>query len=691
MEDRWSEAAARGLDDLGLLVYRSNLLGADPTVVNRGGGNTSVKRRVQDFRGRTVDVLTVKASGYDLRTITAAGFCDVALDHVLPLRERAAMSDEAMVDYLAHCLLEPSAPRPSIETLLHAFLPARHVDHTHADAANALATAARGEEIARELFGEEIVWVPYVRPGFAMAKLVVEAVAAQPRARWVLLQKHGLVTWADDAPTCYRRSVEFAARVDAYLAERAAALRVFTVARPALPSPQRTAALDALLPPLRAALSRERRVVLHVDESPAVLEFMGAAEGRTLAETGLACPDHVLLTKVRPMWVDPPDPLEPSGLLRAAYEALARYEQDYRAYFERNREPGQAMLDPLPRVVLVPGLGMITAGRDAATAATTAGVYHRAIAIMRGASAADRFTSLTEKEAYDVEYWPLELYKLTLQPPPQELAGRIALVTGAAGAIGRGIAARLAGAGAHVVLADLNREAAQAVADALTGVHGPGRALALLCDVTSEESVAAALAATVGAYGGLDILVSNAGYASSYPLEELSLEEWDRTHDVLARGYFLVTREAVKVLRRQVGPDGRSLGGSIVYVASKAGLVPARAAAAYTAAKAAELHLARSVAEEVGPLGIRVNSVAPDAVIEGSGLWAGQWGQARARAHGIALEDLPEFYRTRSLLKQPVTAADVAEAVLFFASDRSAKTTGGILTVDGGLPGGYVR
>lgn len=691
MENRWSEDAARGLDDLGLLVYRSNLLGADPTVVNRGGGNTSVKRQVTDFRGRTVDVLTVKASGYDLRTITPQGFCDVALDDALSVRAREAMSDEEMVDFLAHALLEPTAPRPSIETLLHAFLPARHVDHTHADAANALATAARGEEVARRLFGEEVVWVPYIRPGFTMAKLVAEAVAGSPTARWVLLQKHGLVTWADDAAICYDLSVEFARRVTAYLSDRANERRVFTLARPALPPDQRAAALDALMPPLRAALSRNRRVVLHTDQSPEALEFAGAQEGQALAEAGLACPDHVLSTKVKPLWIDASQPGDLPGLMGKAMGALAHYERDYLAYFERHRDPGQPMLDPLPRVVLVPGLGMITAGRDAGAAAATAGVYQRAIAIMRGASAVDRFTSLSEKEAYDIEYWPLELYKLTLQPPDRELAGRVAFVTGAAGAIGRAVAERLVQAGAHVVLADLDGEGAQGVAETLVRTYGVGRALALSCNVTSEDSVWAAFAATVAAYGGLDILVSNAGYASSYPLEELSLEEWDRTYNVLARGYFLVTREAVKVMKRQVTSDGRTLGGSIIFVASKAGLAPARAAAAYTSAKAAELHLARSVAEEVGALGIRVNSVAPDAVIAGSGLWTGQWGQARARAHGIPVEDLARFYQDRNVLRQPVTAADVAEAVLFFASDRSAKTTGGILTVDGGLPGGYVR
>ncbi|MCX6022264.1 MAG: bifunctional rhamnulose-1-phosphate aldolase/short-chain dehydrogenase, partial [Chloroflexi bacterium] len=667
MESRWSEEAAAGLDPLGLLVYRSNLLGADPAVVNRGGGNTSVKRTVRDFRGAEVEVLTVKASGYDLRTIGPGGFCDVRLSDVAPLRQRAAMTDEEMVAYLVHCLLDPAAPRPSIETLLHAFLPATHVDHTHAEAVNALSTAERGETVTRELFGADAIWVPYQRPGFALSRLVGAAVEAAPDAKWLVLEHHGLVTWGDTAAACYARNVEFLGRAAEYLRRREAERRVFVAVTPTLPPADRRAAYARLAPGLRAALCVERRMVLHFDDAPDVLEFVNAAEAPELAAAGLACPDHVLSTGVRPLLI-PADPAgSPDAFLRQTHAALDAYEAEYRRFYERHTDGSHPMMEPRPRILLVPGLGMITAGRDKAGALVTADTYRRAIAMMRGATLTSRFTPLSPRDTYDVEYWPLELYKLTLRPPERELARRVALITGGAGAIGRAVAARFAREGAQVVIADLDGERAAAAADEIGRVSGALGVLAVQCDVTDEGSVVAAFEATVQEFGGLDILVANAGYASSYPLEDLSLDEWRRTFAVLSDGYFTVSREALRVIKRQRRSDGATLGGSIVFVASKAGLVPARNAAAYASAKAAELHLARCIAEEAGPFGVRVNSLAPDAIIAGSGLWAGQWGQARAAAHGVPLDGLEEFYRRRNMLKLSVTADDVAEAALFFA------------------------
>ena len=680
-ESLWNEAHAAGLDAVDRLAYRSNLLGADERIVNRGGGNTSTKHTAVDYRGRELPALAIKASGYDLKTAPRAAFPDVALEAIAQVRRRPAMSDEEMVDYLAHALLEPNAPRPSIETLLHGFLPWPEVDHVHADAIVSFCMAERGEELTKRVFGGEVLWLRYLRPGFAMAQECADAVEAQRGCRAVFLGKHGLVTWGDSARESYLNTLEFINRASEYIEDQARGKTVFGgVARPA-PDPQarREAALR-LLPQLRGRLSAGKRVILQHTDSDDVLGFVAGRNSAQLAAKGLACPDHVLYTQVKPLFLE-------GGL----DEALATYAGDYQRFFAEQAaadpQPPQPF-EPLPKVVLAPDVGMVTAGKDRRSAMLAAENYRRAIQIMRGASVLDRFASLSDKDAYDFEYWPLELYKLTLLPPEKELARRVAFVTGAAGTIGQAIARRFSEEGAHLALADLNLAGAEALAREL-----PGPAVALACDVTDPASVETALAETVLAFGGLDVVVSNAGIAVAKPLEELSLEDWRRTQDVLLTGYFLVTREALKVMKRQqlAGDRPETIGGSIVFVASKAGLAPAKNAAAYTSAKAGELHLARCAAEEAGPFGIRVNSLAPDAVFEGSGLWSGQWGQARAASRGVAVEDLPEIYRQRSTLKRTVTSADVAEAALFFASDRSAAITGAILTVDAGLADGYVR
>ncbi len=700
-ESLWDDGRAAALDQLDLLVYRSNLLGQDPRIVNRGGGNTSTKRLTRDFRGRELQVLSVKGSGSDLKTISRAGFPDVALEDVVATRAFGEMTDEAMVDYLAHAMLEPSAPRPSIETLLHGFLPWRDIDHVHADAIVAFCMAERGEEITREVFGREVVWVPYIRPGFTMAKWCADAVERQEGCRAVFLGKHGLVTWADDAKQCYLNVLEFINRAAEYIEQRAEGKAIFGgLDHPAPGEEHRHDHAHELFPALRGRLSRKQRVILQYTATPDVLEFVNSRDSDAVAARGLACPDHVLYTKVKPLFLR-----AESGAVGSALDrALSEYEADYERFFEEQTKatygdqstqhpaPGtqhsQAPepFEPLPKVILIPDLGMVTAGKDRRAAGLAAENYTRAIQIMRGATVLDRFASLTDKEAYDFEYWPLELYKLTLLPAEKELARKIGFITGAAGAIGRAVARRFSEEGAHLVLADLNLEGAEALAREL-----PSPAVAVRCDVTDEYSVAAALAATVREFGGLDIVVSNAGVAVAKPVDELSLGEWTRTIDVLLNGYFLVTREALKIMKRQIAAGDRTLGGSIIYMGSKAGLAPAKNASAYASAKAAELHLARCVAEEAGPFGIRVNTLAPDSIFEGSAIWQGQWGQARTAAYGVDLAGLQELYRQRSTLKQTVSAADVAEAALFFASERSAKTTGGVLTVDAGLANGYVR
>ncbi|WP_376791134.1 bifunctional aldolase/short-chain dehydrogenase [Thermoflexus sp.] len=681
----WNEAEAAGLSELELLVYRSHLLGADRSVCNIFGGNTSAKLMETDFRGRPVRVLWVKGSGSDLATITLHGFAALRLDDVLPLMERESLSDEEMVDYLSHCYLKPGMPRPSIETLLHAFIPAPHVDHTHPDAIVSLATSENGPEHVRRLYGDRAVWVPYVRPGFTLSKWIAEAVRANPRAECVVMAKHGLVTWGEDARSCYENTIRIIQEAEEYIAEQAVNRRIFGGVRvPPLAEDRRRAVVAELLPILRGAVSQTRRHILRYDDSTEVLDFVCSERAREVALVGSACPDHLVHTKHWPLFIEW-DGSNVEDLKARLRQEVERYREAYVRYFEENRGPQDTMMDPAPRIILIPGLGMVATGKDAFTAGVARDLYYRAIAVMRGATALDRFVSLTPAEAFAVEYWPLELYKLTLRPPERELAGRVVVITGGASGIGRATAYRMAQEGAHVVILDINREGADAVAADLIARYGEGRGMAIPCDVTSEEQVVEAFRRVILAYGGVDIVVNNAGIAHAAPITETSITDWDRLYHVLVRGYFLVAREAFRIWKAQ------GLGGSMVIVASKNALAPGKNVAAYSSAKAAEVHLARCLAEEGGEIGVRVNVVCPDAVIRGSSIWDSRWREERARSYGIPIDQLEEYYRQRTTLKVNVYPEDVAEAILFFASDRSAKTTGGILTVDGGVATAYVR
>lgn len=693
----WDPGQVAAMDPLEALVYRSRLLGSDRSVANYGGGNTSIKVRQLDHAGRETEVLWVKGSGSDLATITPQGFTGLRLDEVLPLMERAEMSDEDMVAYLGRCQLEPSMPRSSIETLLHAFVPHPHVDHTHPDAINMICCAENGEELARECFGQEAVWIPYIRPGFTLSNQVGEAVRSGPHVKLVLLAKHGLVTWGATGEESYTNTIDAVNRAGEFVAERAAGRSPFGGEKTApLPAERRNELLRQVLPGLRGEVgssvegsglrhqdqTTEGSKILHVDTSAPVIEFVCGRDAGDISQVGAACPDHLVHTKMRPLWMDfDPGREGPEELSAKLATGVRNYRREYEAYFARNESRGETMGDSNPRVVLISGVGMVTIGKDLKSALLSRDLYHRAIAVMRGASSVDRFVSLTEEESYAVEYWPLELYKLTLAPKPGELAGRVALVTGGAGGIGRAVVATLAEAGACVVVADLDAAGGQAVASELDG-----SGLAVRMDVTDERAVTMAYGDAVLTYGGLDIVVSNAGLASSASIEETSVDLWDRNHAVLAKGYFLVAREAFRVMRRQ------GAGGSIVFVASKNALVAGKNAAAYSSAKAAELHLARCLAEEGGQHGIRVNTVNPDAVLQGSKIWGSSWREERAQAYGIEPEDLEEHYRQRTVLKVNVLPQDIAEAVLFFTSAaRSAKSTGNVLNVDGGVTAAYPR
>jgi rhamnulose-1-phosphate aldolase/alcohol dehydrogenase len=679
----WDQGKAEGLSELEVLAYRSNLLGSDRAVANYGGGNTSTKAKESDHAGREIDVLWVKGSGSDLADITAGKFTGLRLAEILPLMRREEMSDEEMVSYLARCQLRPDMPRSSIETLLHAFVPHPHVDHTHPDSVNMICCSENGESLARECFGDEAVWIPYIRPGFTLSKQVGEAVRDNSNARFVLLAKHGLVTWGETHEESYARTIEAVNRAAEFVAARASGKQPFGGrGLDAPPLEERKELLASVLPALRGAVSAETPKILQTDTSEAVTEFACGRDSGGLSQVGAACPDHLVHTKVRPLWVDFDPAREGAAELKERLrEGARRYREEYEAYFSRNGIGDEALGDPNPRVVLVSGVGLICVGKDLKAAGLSRDLYHRAIAVMRGASTIDEFVSLTEEESYAVEYWPLELYKLTLAPPPKELAGRVALVTGGAGGIGGAVARALAGAGACVAVADLDEKGAAEVADELGG-----SGVAVRADVTDEAAVANAYKDTVLRYGGVDVVVSNAGLASSAPVEETSVDMWDRNHAVLARGYFLVAREAFKIMKEQ------GVGGSLVFVVSKNALAAGKNASAYSSAKAAELHLARCLAEEGGAHRIRVNAVNPDAVLQGSRIWDSSWRAERAQAYGIDPDELEDYYRQRNVLKVNVLPENIAEAVLFFASEaRSSRSTGNVLNVDGGVKDAYPR
>jgi rhamnulose-1-phosphate aldolase/alcohol dehydrogenase len=680
----WNESEAAGLDGLDLLVYRSHLLGADRAVCNIYGGNTGSKTIETDFRGNPVRTLWVKGSGSDLATMRRQDFAGLRMDDIDALFARDAMSDEEMTAYLSQCLIGLNMPRQSIETLLHGFIPAAHTDHTHPDAVIALACSPNGKQWMREIYGDRAAWVDYIRPGFTLSKQIATAVRDNPDIECVVMGKHGLVTWGDEQKACYDHTIAIIQQAEDFIADKASGKRVFGAPKAVdMDAAARREIAERIMPILRGAAGTPRSI-LHFDDAPDVLEFVNAERARELSQIGAACPDHLVHTKRTPMFVEW-DGSNAHGLITNLRHEMSEYVAAYKNYFEANKTDGDKMFNPVPRVVLIPGVGMITTGKDAQLAQVSADLYHRAINVMRGSTALDGFNSLSAAEAYAIEYWPLELYKLAQRPPDRELAGRVAFITGAASGIGRATAYRLAQEGAHVVIADLNLEGAQTVADDITKRFGHKRGFAVQCNVTSEEQIAEAFRQTVLMYGGVDIVVNNAGIASSTSVVDTTLQEWNKLYDILVKGYFLVSREAFKIWHKQ------NLGGALIFVASKNGLIASKNATAYNSAKAAEIHLARSLAEEGGAMGVRVNIVNPDAVLQGSSIWDAGWREARAKGMGIEPHELEEAYRQRCTLKVNVYPEDIAEAILFFASERSAKTTGGILNVDGGLVAAYVR
>jgi rhamnulose-1-phosphate aldolase/alcohol dehydrogenase len=685
--NRWDEAAAAGKPPAELLLYRSNLLGRDLTVTNFGGGNTSAKLVEADpLTGEPVEVLWVKGSGGDLGSMQRDGFATLYQDKLLGLEQHygGPDDDDKMVGFLPHCTFNLNARAASIDTPLHALLPFAHVDHVHPDAIIALAASSGGEAATREIWDSRIGWLPWRRPGYTLGVQLRDFVRAHPEAEGVMLAGHGIICWGDTAKGCYDHTIGLIADAAAYLNTRLAGKSAFGGALAAR-SLDRAAIAAGLMPRLRGLMTGKRRKVGHWSDDAETLEFVGSADFDRLAAVGTSCPDHFLRTKIAPLTLDP------QRLGDDAYlgERLAGYHQRYAAYYERCKRPGSpAMRDTNPVVVLVPGVGRFTFAADKTTARLAGEFYGNAINVMRGAEAIGSYVGLDEQEAFDIEYWLLEEAKLRRMPAPRPMVGRIALVTGGAGGIGAATAARLLADGACVMLVDRDAAALEGVREGFAERFGGDAIRAAACDVTDEAQVAAAFDACALAFGGLDILVANAGIASSASIEETSVELWRRNYDVLAEGYFLTARAAFPLMR-QMKEQG---GGSIVFIGSKNAVAAATNASAYASAKAAANHLARCLALEGAPAGIRVNMVNPDAVIRGSKIWDGDWRRERAGAHGIdpGLE-LEEHYRNRSMLKRDVLPEDVAEAVYFLASDASAKSTGNMINVDAGNAQAFAR
>ena len=691
---RWDDAHAASLDEPGLLLYRSNLLGSDLRITNYGGGNTSAKIWQKDpLTGEQVEVLWVKGSGGDVGSMKIDGFSTLYMDKLRALKGlyRGLAHEDEMVAYLPHCTFNLNSRAASIDTPLHSSLPYAHVDHMHPDAVIAIAAMANSQAITQQVFEGAVGWMPWLRPGFELGQQLAACNAAQPGLRGIVLASHGLFSWGDSAKACYENTVDLIERAQQWLTRERGArkVQVFGGARvAALPERERDDTLARMLPVLRGLAAQDSPKLLHVNTSPEVMEFVDSNELEPLAALGTSCPDHFLRTKIRPLVVPESVYALEGAPLRAALDALlAAYRADYAGYYERCKRPtSPAMRDANPVVVLLPRIGMVTIAKDKATARIAGEFYVNAINVMREASAVDRYVGLPEQEAFDIEYWLLEEAKLQRMPKARPMVGKVALVTGGAGGIGQAIARRILADGGCVVLADIDHEALDSVCAALAKDHGKDHVRAVRCDVTDEANVVAAYERAAIEYGGVDILVSNAGIASAAPIEDTTLALWQRNQDILATGYFLVSREAFRQMKAQ------GTGGAIVMIASKNGMVASNQAAAYCAAKAAEIQLSRSFALEGAPLGIRSNVVNPDAVIRGSKIWTGKWSEERAAANKIDEADLEAFYRDRSMLKRSVLPEDIAEATYFFAAEHlSGKCTGNILNVDAGNLAAFTR
>ena len=670
------------------LIARSNALGADPRNTNYAGGNTSAAGSATDpVTGEPVDLLWVKGSGGDLGTLTEDGLAVLRLDRLRALAGvyPGEQREDEMVAAFDHCLFGKGGAAPSIDTAMHALVRAAHVDHLHPDSGIALATAADGERLTRECFGDRVLWVPWRRPGFQLGLDIARIAEENPNAIGAILGGHGITTWGPTSERCQANSLEVIRTAEAFLAERGRPEPFGPVldGYQALPGTERARRAAALAPVIRGLASTDHRQIGHFTDSEEVLDFLARAEHPRLTALGTSCPDHFLRTKVRPLVLDLPATAPLERVVERLRELHREYRQDYRAYYERHAgADSPAMRGADPAIVLVPGVGMFSFGKDAKTARVAGEFYVNAINVMRGAEAVSTYRPIEESEKFRIEYWALEEAKLKRLPAPKPLAGRIALVTGAASGIGKAIATRLAAEGACVVVSDLDADRAAEVA---TELGGADTAVGVGCDVSDAGAVAEASRAAALAFGGVDLVVNNAGLSISKPLLETTERDWDLQHDVMAKGSFLVSREAARLMIEQ------DMGGDIVYIASKNAVFAGPKNIAYSAVKADQAHQVRLLAAELGEHAIRVNGVNPDGVVRGSGIFAGGWGAQRAKVYGVPEEELGAFYAKRTLLGREVLPEHVANAVFALTAGELAHTTGLHVPVDGGVAAAFLR
>ncbi|MFP3591116.1 bifunctional aldolase/short-chain dehydrogenase [Chryseobacterium sp. SIMBA_038] len=687
----WDEnkAAALGDDQVALFLYRSNILGADLRITNYGGGNTSCKTLEKDpLTNEEVEVMWVKGSGGDIGTLTRKGIAGLYTERLRNLKNvyQGLEDEDRMVGLFNHCIFDLDSKAPSIDTPLHGLLPFKHIDHLHPDALIAVAAAKDSEAITKEIWGDTMGWVPWQRPGFDLGLQLEKCLNDNPGIRGIVLGSHGLFTWGDTSYESYINSLEVIEMASEYIAKKIEENgQVFGGQKvESLPADERKNKAAQLMPLLRGLASSENRMVGHFTDSDVVLEYINSNDLERLAPLGTSCPDHFLRTKIQPLvlTLDKNEDLSDSkAILDKLNPLFEQYRQEYKEYYETCKHPNSpAMRDPNPVIIIYPGVGMFSFSKDKQTTRVASEFYVNAINVMRGAEAISEYTSLPRQEAFDIEYWLLEEAKLQRMPKEKPLSRKIAVVTGAGGGIGQAIADKMVQEGAVVVFTDLNQEAVESV----TAKYSKDQAVAVTCDVTSEEAIANAFKEAVLAFGGVDIIVHSAGLAISKSLEDTTTKDWDLLENVLVKGQFLMAKNGVEIIKKQ------GLGGDIVNIASKNGLVAGPNNVAYGTAKAAQQHMTRLLAAELASDKIRVNVVNPDGVIVGSKIWEGSWAEGRAKANGISVEELPAFYAKRNLLNEIILPEDIANGV-FACIAILDKSTGNIINVDGGMANAFPR
>jgi rhamnulose-1-phosphate aldolase/alcohol dehydrogenase len=688
------EASKLAGDEVALLIYRSNLLGADLRLTNYGGGNTSCKTTAKDpITGKETEVMWIKGSGGDIGTLKKSGLAALYVDRLRSLTNvyRGIDYEDEMVDLFNHCIYDLASKAPSIDTPLHGFLPFAHIDHLHPDAAIAIAAAKDGEKITQELFNGTIGWVPWQKPGFDLGLQLKECLEKNPNIRGIMLGSHGLFTWGNTAFESYMNTLEVIEICAQYLEDSYGKKgKIFGGQRiQSLPKEERINKAAELAPILRGFCSSERSMIGHFTDDDRVLEYINSNDLDRLAPMGTSCPDHFLRTKISPLVLELDANTDLSDItslkekLAPAFEAYRKMYQDYYDACKHSNSP--AIRDSNPVVIIFRGVGMFTFAKDKQTARVAAEFYTNAINVMKGAEAISEYTSLPHQEAFNIEYWLLEEAKLQRMPKPKALSGRVALVTGSAGGIGKAIAKKFAEEGACVILNDMNADRLEDTCEDFKKEFGKDNCVTATLDVTNQNHIDDAMKIAALSFGGVDLIVNNAGLSISKTIEDHTEKDWDLLYDVLVKGQFMVTQAATKVMKKQ------DIGGDVINIVSKNALVSGPNNAGYGSAKAAQLHLSRLNAAELGAAGIRVNVVNPDAVISDSNIWAGGWAEGRAKAYGVTVAELPAYYAKRTLLNKIILPVDIANACFALTGGLLSKSTGNILNVDGGVAMAFTR